>query len=46
MKDDVIVGRVPRPFVVVAAERFAAAAAENVERARHAEMHEQHVAGR
>ena len=45
MKDNVIVGRVPRPFVVIAAERVFAAAAKNVQRARHAKVHDEHVAG-
>ena len=48
MKDDVIVGGVLRALVIVAAQRLIALAvpAKDMERARHAEMHEQHVAGR
>ena len=40
-----IVRRMLRALVIVAAERFVAVVPEHMERAGHAEMHEQHVAG-
>jgi hypothetical protein len=45
VKDDMIVGHMLDALVMVAAEFFAALAAEDVKRAGHPEMHDQHLAG-
>ena len=45
MKDDVVVRRMLRSLVMIAANLVAAAAAKDVKRAGHAEMHHQNLAG-
>ncbi len=45
MEDDVIVGDVLAPLVIIAADRFVRFV-KDMKRAGHAEMHDQHVAGR
>ena len=46
MKHHVVVGDVLGALVIIGARRVLALTLENMERARHAEMHHQHVAGR